>query len=654
MLSSFLLMLGVTPYLPVNLAPEVETEIERVLVLGDKPILSRPIPAAVVLEALPKACARDPVLCRRVQRYLRTYMKGSGIEYAGIEADATTGLNPILPNQHGRRADSHFELAAGGYWQPGSYLLVNLGGVAYQGAATPTGSLLSLGFDWAQLDIGYRDHWWSPMTDSSMLLSTEARTMPSITLSNYEPLTRLGFQYELMVARLSKSNAIELPVTGQTTTGYPKVAGLRLAIQPVAGWALSANRILIFGGTPQGTSAGSLLQAFFNPSKAQTTGFGSAQVVGKQEASVTSRFIFPGRIPFSIYFEYAGNDTDAGRNYLLGKPDLSMGLHIPKLGPVDLTLENSYWAPTWYVHGYSDQQIGYGDGITNYRVSFGNWFGDQRTFGNSPGGHSSSLRVGWEPGFAGRMELVLRTLVNDNYQALTALNGGFYSPVPYRHEYMGTLSYSRPWKEAVVGTQINAGRDVFGHGYSGLGVYLRYGDALHEGDEGDQAVVAEGTSAAELFVDAGANANRVQVSLNGLLPRYVEGTEVAPHVAFGARRSVSTHQDLGVRIEADELAHRAFYNVRLLDYRYRFGTPLALEFFAGAARYNLSTPAYGFTFGAGVQWRDVVPKWDVGLDYLYGVNVARIRLLPQDVQEGTRNDSFYNIQRATLYLSRKF
>ena len=58
---------------------------------------------------------------------------------------------------------------------------------------------MSLGVDWAQIDIGYRDHWLSPMTDTSMLMSTEAPTMPSVTLSNYEPLTRLGFQYEFFL-----------------------------------------------------------------------------------------------------------------------------------------------------------------------------------------------------------------------------------------------------------------------------------------------------------------------------------------------------------------------------------------------------------------------------------------------------------------------
>src|SRR5689334_16763666 len=64
---------GVTPYLPLNLEPEIEAQIERVLILGNQPILTRPIPAALVLKALPKACAVDAALCERVQRYLARY-----------------------------------------------------------------------------------------------------------------------------------------------------------------------------------------------------------------------------------------------------------------------------------------------------------------------------------------------------------------------------------------------------------------------------------------------------------------------------------------------------------------------------------------------------------------------------------------------------
>src|ERR1700731_1379841 len=160
---------GVTPYLPLNLDPEVERQVERVLVLGDKPVMTRPIPAALVLEALPKACKADAVLCESVRRYLQRYMRGSGLEFGSAEADATHGSNPVLPNQHGSTAQSHYQVAGAAYFQPSDYMLLNLGGVAYEGRATPTGSVLSLGFRFAQLDIGWGDHWGAPLTANFML-----------------------------------------------------------------------------------------------------------------------------------------------------------------------------------------------------------------------------------------------------------------------------------------------------------------------------------------------------------------------------------------------------------------------------------------------------------------------------------------------------
>ena len=651
---------GVTPYLPLNLDPEVEREIERVLILGDKPVMTRPIPAARVLDALPKACKADVVLCENVRRYLKRYMRGAGIEFASAEVSDGHGANIVMPNQHGQSTQDHYNAAVGAYLQPSDYALLNVGAVAYEGRVTPTGSVLSLGFQYAQLDLGWRDHWWSPMQDSAMLLSTEAPTMPSITLSNYEPLTRLGLNYEIMVARMSKSDHIEL--AGNTplpvyTTGYPKVAGLHIGLEPVPGWSIGANRILIFGGgAAGGQSVGDIFQAFFNPSKAQSSGFGGGHVVGKQEASVTSRFIFPGPMPFAVYFEYAGNDTDAGRNYLFGKPDLSWGVHVPHLGPFDVTLENSYWAPSWYVHGYSSVQTGYGDGITNDGDSFGNWFGDQRTFGDAIGGKSYMLRVGWEPAFGGLVETQLRTLANDGYFGVNTIARGFSLGIPYKHEYTGSLSYSYPWRDYVVGGEVDAGRDVYGVHYTRVGAFMRFGDALNRNDvaAGDDALGLQRPDGSELFVDVGANANNINVDLTGNRPRFTESTDVGPHIGIGARREVSEHQDLGVRLEADDMHHRAFYNFRLLDYRWRFNNPVALNLFGGAARYNLATPAYGFTLGAGAQWRNVLPGWDLGIDYMYGIKVARYRLLPTDVQGGTRPDSFYDIDRALLYLSRKF
>jgi len=654
--------LGVTPYLPLNLDPDVETQVERVLILGDEPVMTRPIPAAMVLEALPKACKIDRPLCRRVRHYLDRYMHGTGVEFTSVSLAATSGSSNItLPNRHGEKAQSPYDVAAAAYIQPNSYMLLNVGGEAHQGRATPTGTMLSLGFDWAQLDIGWRDHWWSPMTDSSMLISTEAPTMPSITLSNYRPLTRLGLTYEAFVAQMSQSSRIELPLTGPIPTltrGHPKMGGIRLSIEPVSGWALSVQRVLIWGGgAAGGQSLSNIFQAFINPSKAQSSGFGTGtKVVGKQEASLASRLIFPGKVPFSVYFEYAGNDTIAGHPPLIGKADLSAGIDFPRIGPFNLAYEFDSWSPTWYVHPASNVQTGYLDGITNYGDSIGNWFGDQRvlatpnSLADQVGGQSNMLRIGWEPPFGGLMQLTLRALTNEN--------GTLFNTYSYKNEYLGSLSYSHPWKGYAVGAELDSGRDVFGGNYLRLEGYLRDGDALLRGGDEDAETAAfagERPKGDELYVSAGADYYRTFVDQHVLTPYSTQGS-AGPYFAIGARRRVSRHQDLGVALEADDISGRTLLSVRMLDYRYRTDWPLAFNAFFGASRYAQATPAYGFYAGAGLQWRNVLPGWDIGLNYREVFAAERERDLPTDPQPlGTaKPDALYTISSWTLYLSRKF
>ena len=92
---------------------------------------------------------------------------------------------------------------------------------------------------------------------------------------------------------------------------------------------------------------------------------------------------------------------------------------------------------------------------------------------------------------------------------------------------------------------------------------------------------------------------------------------------------------------------------RPIDYRHRYGDNFALDVFAGVARYNLATPAYSLYGGIGGQWRNIMPKWDLGIDFRYAQNVARNHVLPSDVQ-GVRPDSFYKIESVIGYISRHF
>ncbi len=633
---------GVSPYLPLNIEPEIESQIERVLILGDQPVMTRPIAAATVLAALPKACAVDQALCQRVARYLARYAHGSGISYASVEAAASTGggADTVDPNSYGMRENSHWEAAGQVYLQPSDYLLIDAGAVAYEGRTTFTGSMLSLGFDFAQLDAGFRPHWFSPFTDSSMLMSTEAPTMPSVTLSNYRPLTRLGLHYELFLGQMSLSDHIK---DGDAlTSGHPRLAGFHLDIEPVSGWSIGTSRLLQYGGGALGgNSIHDLFTAFFNPSASQTTSPSHAQPFGNQEASFTSSLLFPARVPFAVYFEYAGEDTSRGKNYLLGNTSLSAGIHFPRLlEHFDLTLEVTEWQDLWYTHTI------YLDGMTNYGLVIGNWFGDQRVFNDSVGGHSAMVSLGWEPPFGGLLQLRYRTLQNEEY--------GQYEYYQLFHDL--SLTYSRPWRGVVIGGEVEQGRDVFGANWTRLAGFLRYSEsgsglgALAESLEGSNETLEKN---GEIFVDAGANVSRMNIDLTTPAMKVNSPVDEDYHVALGARRFVSEHSDLGARIEADNVQGHSLIGVRALDYRYRFTAPLALGVFLGAARYDLATPAYGIYYGVGAQWLNVLPGWDLGADIRYANSVARDHVLPSDPRSA-RFDSFYDITSVTLYVSRHF
>jgi hypothetical protein len=158
---------------------------------------------------------------------------------------------------------------------------------------------------------------------------------------------------------------------------------------------------------------------------------------------------------------------------------------------------------------------------------------------------------------------------------------------------------------------------------------------------------------AEVYVDAGMNANRVRADVQKSLPITLSSVSFDPHAGLGARRAVSASNDLGVLVELDEIDGHSLLGVRALDYRHRYTDSFALNVFLGADRYNLATPAYSIYGGLGAQWRNLLPKWDLGLDFRYGQNIARDHVLASDPQ-GVRPESFYKIESATLYLSRRF
>jgi hypothetical protein len=639
---------GVSAYLPLNLEPEMERQIERVLILADEPILKRPFAVELVELALPKACQVDKSLCERVKRYLQRYSRDYALTYASATGSITkNGQGDVVPNAHGLPVNSDWELAAQGFVQPSDYFLASAGAIAYSGRTVPTGSMLSFGFNWAQLDIGYRDHWWSPATDSSMLQSTEAPTRPSVTLSNYEPLTRLGFQYEFFLEQMSSSDHILGGGQGTTvqSRGNPKLFGVQLSVEPFSGWSLGVNRTMQYGGGGLPDSAHFLFTDFFRPG-------GTSQTLSNQEASYVSRFIVPAKTPFAVYFQYGGENTLDGGSYLLGEAGMTAGIDFPRIWHhFDLTYEISEWQNGWYVNSP------FQDGMVNDGLVTGNWGGDQRSFGDGVGARSQMLRIGWTPPFGGYLEERVRVLANQTY-AYVVVPSLFGPPPPYFHYHDFTVRYTHPWNALTVGGEVDVGRDVFGKSFSRISGFVRYGGDEHTRDDGSPDEETEGPGltqkGTELFVDAGLNANKVRINQEPDLPVVTTQIDYGAHLGLGARRAVTENNDLGVRIELDpNVDGHTLLSARALDYRHRYGEHFALGLFVGAARYDLATPAYGLYGGVGAEWRNIFPKWDLGADFRYAQNIARNHVLATDIQ-GVRPDTFYKVEMGTLYVTRRF
>jgi len=638
---------GVSPYLPLNLSPEIERRIEQVLILADKPIMRRPIPAAVVFDALPKACEKDKALCEEVQAYLAQFMQSSGITSLKPELAATTGdSKATIPNQHGRPVDSSWQVKASAYFSLGDYFTINAGGIVYDNSGSTTGkftgSFVSMGFEVAQLDIGFRDHWISPLTDSSSLISTEAPTMPSITLSNYKPIGPLGFTYEIFAAEMSEQN--DIVFFNSTTNGNPRLSGLQLGIEPATGYTIGLNKLIQYGGGARNGPISQFLEALWhtgnNPDIA-----GQSEEFGNQIASITSSMTFSGRVPFAIHFEYAGEDNAYAGSYRLGATNFSYGVDLPRLWKsFDFTYEISEWQNDWYVHHL------YPLGLTNDGHVIGHWFGDNRVFGNAIGGRSQSLRLGWRVNSHDYLQMTYRDLSYDINWARAP-----FERIPYSRLQEAGINYTTVVSQHPLTAELLAGRDVFGESFARLGISFDFADTRSAAPYRSNEDLDSDPNV-DLFVDVGASRNHLYNILDATIPNFYSDYSVDYHLGAGARRRVSNHNDLGVRVEFDRVGGNQLISFRALDYRYRFNSKFGVNGFFGAARYEVNLPAYGYYWGGGLQYLNFLPKWDLGFDIRHHEKLGRDKtLLPTDPPiSPVRTRMFFDINGLSLYVSRRW
>jgi hypothetical protein len=639
-----LLARGVSPYLPLNLSPTIERQIERAMILAGQPIIRRPIPAATVLDALPAVCVVDAVLCAAVRDYLQPYMRDTGVTLLQVRGNASVGdAKQVVPNARGRRVDSAWQIAASAFYQPFDHLLMSVGGVGYDGEVMPTGTMISAGFDFAQIDVGYRDHWLSPMSDSSILISTEAPTMPSVTLSNSVPLGPLGISYEVFLAQMSYQKNIAY--FNSTTSGHPLLTGLQLSIEPATGYALSLNRIMQHGGGARGGAVWSDFVDALTVNSNRPDVAGTSQEFGNQAASLASSILFPGKLPLAVKIEYAGEDNSYAGSYRLGDSALMLGVDFPSLGRrFDASYEFSEWQNVWYTHHI------YPAGLTNKGRVIGHWFGDQRVVGDPITGSGHMFRAGLRMDSGDYLQASYRTLRFGDVLGVSLAPPDSYQPL---HQI--SFNYSTTWQGHSVDAGIYGGRGALQGAYGGISATFDLATVSTLPDVGYTAP-QQVDSEVEFFVDVGANSSQIYDIVISEQRYRLTKSELGYHLGLGVRRPISDQSDLGVRIERDIVNRESLWSFRAIDYRYRLNRRVAASAFAGVGRYHVGAAAFGYYWGAGAQWLDLAPGWNISVDWRNYDKLSRNRILDSDPQDtsGILPRMHFDISGVSAYISRRF
>jgi hypothetical protein len=164
------------------------------------------------------------------------------------------------------------------------------------------------------------------------------------------------------------------------------------------------------------------------------------------------------------------------------------------------------------------------------------------------------------------------------------------------------------------------------------------------------ALLSAANARADAFIDLGLHGSHLEADVATFTR--VTTTETGVHLGAGVRREL-TRGSIGARLELDDVDGNLLLAVRALDWSRNLSERFAVTAFAGAARLDLATPAYGYYLGGGVQLKKLLPGWDLGIDLRYGDKLARDNLLPTDPQGG-KDDNFYDLSGIAVYLSRRF
>ncbi|BDX04535.1 capsule assembly Wzi family protein [Planctobacterium marinum] len=445
---------GVSPYLPINLAPEVELQIEKLMAMtGDTP-LSRPYKATEVLVRLEAIKDYHPILYNRLSAYLKRYTQEIANTHRAVTLSTSDDNTRSLENNRGVKHTSSFEISAAGHVFYNPYIFLSVGAnYSDEGGRAATNTHLSMGNEYLQMDIGFRDHWLSPMQDSAMLLSTHAENPPSVTFSNTTGITDFNLRYEVFYAKYDEET--DVLSQGKITQGKPEMTGMHISLSPFERFSVGFTRTYYYGGGLRDNDLSLGFKGLFTPSSLEDTRQDNNEQ-GYGQTAVSAKWNMGLEIPLSVYAEFAQYQRDS----LSAEDDsghaISAGFYAPVLfETMSLRYEITSREAGWYESSF------YPQGLRNKNVLMGHWSADEFTAGLSPEALTHHIMMDWELWDAQQLAV---KLTHQSIEDTAGLSDTFQL----------NARYSIATEYGFFGIDGTFGKDATGDNYNRLSAFYRW------------------------------------------------------------------------------------------------------------------------------------------------------------------------------------
>jgi capsule assembly protein Wzi len=249
----------------------------------------------------------------RVRRLARD---ASAEGFAGLGIKASGAYQPVTLREFADSPREEGELALRASWLT-DHLAVNLQGSYVADPddgkdLRPDGSYLGVNFGNFMLSIGYMERWWGPGWDSSLILSTNARPIPTVTLErNYtDPfkskwLSWIGpWRASIAMGRAEDSG---VPVTGV------RFFAARVNFKPRPWLEFGLTRTAQWCGGDRPCDWDTFVDMVLGNDNQVANGAVSEEQPGNQMAGYDMRLRSPWRrLPLAFYTQWIGEDEAGG------------------------------------------------------------------------------------------------------------------------------------------------------------------------------------------------------------------------------------------------------------------------------------------------------------------------------------------------------